>query len=339
VATTSSGTSGKRFIVYGAGAIGGVLGGLLHEAGHDVVLIARGAHLAAIRSGGLRLVTPDGERTLSIPAVASPREIGSIGQGDVVLLAMKSMDTEAALRELAAVADPATPIVCVQNAVANERMALRMFENVYGVCVMFPATHLEPGVVEGSAAPVAAILDIGRYPEGVDDTAREIAAAFESATCVSEPRPDIMRWKYNKLLMNLTNAVDAAAGRGNYGDARARLRAEGETVLKAAGIVFTSAEEDRARRGDILRIPPGSNGSKRSGSSSWQSLARGTGSIEADYLNGEIVLLGRLHGVPAPANEYARQLANRLAREGREPGSVPAEELLRGLEQAVLSAT
>jgi 2-dehydropantoate 2-reductase len=65
-----------------------------------------------------------------------------------------------------------------------------------------------------------------------------------------------------------------------------------------------------------------------SGGSSWQSLARGTGNIEADWLNGEVVLLGRMHQVATPANELLRSTANRMAREGITPGSIPAKDLL-----------
>jgi 2-dehydropantoate 2-reductase len=308
-----------RFVVYGAGAVGGVLGALLAGAGYEVVLIARGEHLTAIRRDGLRVLTPDGERTHRLPAVAGPAEV-DWRAGDVVLLAMKSMDTEAALRALAAHADPTVPVVCVQNGVANERAALRMFENVYAVCVMFPATHLTPGVVVANSSPVPAILDIGRYPDGVDMTAAAVAEAFRAATCHSLPRPDVMRWKYAKLLLNLGNAVEAVHGSVDGHEALlGRLRAEGEAVLRAAGIPYASAEEDRQRRGTILQVRPVA-GQIRGGGSSWQSLVRGTGTIEADYLNGEIVLLGRLYGVPTPDNERIRRLANQYARERRPPG-------------------
>ncbi len=64
-------------------------------------------------------------------------------------------------------------------------------------------------------------------------------------------------------------------------------------------------------------------GAVRGGGSSWQSLARGTGSIEADFLNGEVVLMGRLHGVPTPVNAVLQQVAGELARQGAAPGSVP----------------
>ncbi|MFD2077918.1 2-dehydropantoate 2-reductase [Actinopolymorpha cephalotaxi] len=328
----------RRFVVYGAGAIGGVLGARLHAAGHEVVLIARGAHLAAIRADGLRVESPDGTQTLPIPAVSGPDEV-DWRPGDVVLLAMKSTDTDAAVRALAAVADPATPVVCVQNGVANEPTVLRHFAHVYGVHVMFPATHLTPGVVQAQSAPVTGILDLGRYPHGVDETAERIAAAFRSATFACEPRPDIMRGKYVKLLGNLGNAVDALCGRSGDGDGEnpqeivERLRAEGSAVLEAAGIEFMSFAEDRARRGDLIQVRP-VNGRSRTGSSSWQSLARSTGAIEADHLNGEIVLLGRLHGVPTPANELVRRLANQAARAGDPPGSLRVADFWKLLAAA-----
>ncbi|HEY2288497.1 MAG TPA: ketopantoate reductase C-terminal domain-containing protein, partial [Streptosporangiaceae bacterium] len=79
-------------------------------------------------------------------------------------------------------------------------------------------------------------------------------------------------------------------------------------------------------RGDQVQIAP-ANGARRGGGSSWQSLTRGTGSIEADYLNGEIVLLGREHGVPTPVNELLQRLANQFARDRRAPGSITDGEL------------
>ena len=68
-------------------------------------------------------------------------------------------------------------------------------------------------------------------------------------------------------------------------------------------------------------------GAPRGGGSSWQSLTRGTGSIEADFLNGEVVLLGREHGVPVPVNEALQGLANRAAADRLPPGSLSPEEI------------
>jgi 2-dehydropantoate 2-reductase len=312
-----------RFIVYGAGAVGGALGALLSLAGHQVTLIARGRHRAAIAEGGLVLSLPDVEHRLALPVVSGPGEV-DWRAGDVVLLAMKSQDTEAALRELAAAADPEITVVCVQNGVANERAALRYFPDVYGVCVMFPATHLTPGVVAVHSAPTHGILDVGQYPTGVVTTrAGELAAAFESAGFSARPLADVMAWKHTKLLGNLGNALDAVFGSGPDVDEIYELvRAEGVAVLDAAGIGYATARQEALRRGDLIIRRP-AQGQARAGGSSWQSLARGTGAIEADYLNGEIVLLGRLHGVPTPYNEHARRLAVRAAREGRPPATLP----------------
>ncbi len=318
-----------RFIVYGAGAVGGVLGARLHQAGQDVVLIARGPHLAEIRKAGLRVQDPGTEVTLTVPAVGSPEDV-DWRPGDVVLLAVKSNATSEVVRRLTAVADPATPVCCVQNGVGNEPVALRHFANVYGVCVMMPVGHLAPGVVQAYSTPVTGILDVGRYPGGVDATAEQIAAAFSGATMVSQPRPDMMRWKYRKLLMNLGNAVDALTRPEPAQDELGELvREEGEQVLAAAGIDVVSRAEDEARRSDILTIHR--FGDQKPGGSSWQSLHRGTGSIETDHLNGEIVLLGRLHGVPTPANELLQRTANEAVRLGSPPGTLTAADLLAQL--------
>jgi 2-dehydropantoate 2-reductase len=321
-----------RFVVVGAGAIGGVLGARLHQHGHDVALVARGAHHDAIRDHGLRLVAPDESVVLPIPVFPTSAAVG-ITDDDVVLLCVKAQDTVEVLNDLVRVA-PDVPIVCAQNGVVNEREALRRFADVYGVCVMCPAVHLEPGVVEANAAPVTGILDLGRIPHGVDDRAEAIAAAFSGSTYASVARPDIMRWKYGKLLNNLANALDALFGREVRGsELGQRTRAEGEAVLAAAGIDAVGRDEDAERRGDLL--PLGSRAAtERLGSSSWQSLARGTGAIEADYLNGEVVLLGRLHGVPTPVNAALQRLANDAARRGVEPRSLSPDVLIRVLDEA-----
>ncbi len=323
-----------RFIVFGAGAVGGVAGARLFEAGHDVTLVARGAHREAIAAHGLTLRSPAGSVTLQIPVVADVAAAGA-RDDDVVLLAVKSQHTQAALSALRDTG-AAPAVVCLQNGVANERAALRLFERVYGVVVMCPTTHLKPGVVDACSAPVTGILDVGRAPRGVDDTARALAAALSASTFVSEPRADIMRWKWRKLIMNLGNAVQALCARdtperASAADALvARARAEGEAALRAAGVDAVSDAEDKARRGSLLRVQP-IDGEPRAGGSTWQSLARGAHSIETDWLSGEVVLLGRLHDVPTPANALLVRLAADAARRGAAPGALDAAELLRAL--------
>jgi 2-dehydropantoate 2-reductase len=316
-----------RFIVYGAGGIGGVMGARLHQSGHDVLLIARGAHYEAIRDNGLRVQSAEEDVTLEIPVVDHPSKI-EWRSDDVVFLGMKSQDTLDALTTLEPLAPPSIAIVSLQNGVANERTALRFFDNIYGICVMCPTNYVTPGVVQAYSAPITGLLDIGRYPDGIDDTAEAIAVALRASTYESEARPDIMRWKYGKLLMNLGNGIDAMCGPAARGTELFRIvRREGVETLRAAGIDFVDRDEDAGRRGSFMTMRP-IEGQQRGGGSTWQSLERGLGSVETDYLNGEIVLLGRLHGVPTPANALMQRLTAKAAREGVVAGSVDTQELL-----------
>ena len=319
-------------MVLGAGAIGAVVGGRLCQAGDDVTLIARGAHLEAIQARGLRLESPARSDTVRVTAVGHPRQI-QWDSNHVVLMAVKSQQTQAALVALAAVVPPETPIVCLQNGIANEPAALRLFPNVYAVSLACPAGHLEPGVVQAWSTPVTGLLDIGCYPAGIDQLSAQVAAGFRAATFSSYPVETILRWKHRKLLTNLGNAIEAGCGPherlGPLGDL---LLAEGEAVLSAAGLDAATAQEDRDRRGDLLQ-PGVIAGKSRPGGSSWQSLRRGTGNVETDYLNGEIVFLGRIHGVGTPANELMQRLARERAVARDAPGAVPAAVILDRLKE------
>jgi 2-dehydropantoate 2-reductase len=318
-----------RVVLVGPGAVGGVVGGRMFQHGHDVVLVARGAHREAIAARGLTVDWPEGSVTLPIPVVASPAEV-LFGPDDVVVVAVKSQDTAGVVDALAAAAPPPTPVVCLQNGVSNEPAFLRRFANVHGVTVMAPTWHIEPGVVRAYTHDAAAILDVGRWPGGVDEVTEAVAAAFRASRFESVARPDIPRWKYTKLLLNLTNPVDALCPRDADAERLARMaRAEGEAVLVAAGIDHVTRAEDRARRGETLTIVPIGD-EKRPGASTWQSLARGL-PVEVDHLTGEIVLLSRLHGVGAPVNTVLQEATHRAVAERTPPGSIPAADLLARL--------
>jgi 2-dehydropantoate 2-reductase len=316
-----------RFVVFGAGGIGGVVGARLAQHGHDVALIARGAHRDAIRDHGLTIEDPAGSEVLHLPVAGSPAEAGFTAD-DVVFLAMKSQDTAAAVNDLAAVAPQSTPVFCFQNGVENERVALRAFANVYGCAVLCPTGYLRPGVVQAYSAPTTGIFDVGRFPTGSDDVAATVAAALAGSAMKSVVRDDIMRWKYRKLVTNLGNAIEAVCGPSSRGGELTELvTAEAEAVLDVAGIDRATVAEDLERRADHLSLHR-VGGERRQGGSSWQSLQRGVGAIETDYLNGEIVLLGRLHGMATPVNETLQRLANELAVTRRPPGSFTEAEVL-----------
>jgi 2-dehydropantoate 2-reductase len=332
-----------HYMILGAGAVGGTIGGRLHQHGHRVTLVARGDHHDAIRDGGLLLATPDGEHRLDVPVALS----AAVLEPDTVLvLTVKSQDSAAVLESWAdvpvrggGVAGDRLPLVCAQNGVVNERLALRLFARVYAVCVWLPATYLTPGTVSAEGHPHSGVLHLGRYPGGVaserssaasdaagfsDETAERIAADLSGSGFVAPVREDVMRWKYGKLLANLGNGISALFGSADQ-ELSGRLRAEGMAVLDAAGLAYTSREEEAAERAGRLQVVPVA-GHRRGGGSTWQSLARGTGSVEVDYLNGEIVLLGREHGVPTPVNLAVQRAVRRAARAGIGAGEFQAEE-------------
>lgn len=325
-----------RFIIYGAGAIGGAIGGRLALNGHDVVLIARGAHLEALQRDGLRLRTPDGDHVLAIPAVSGPSEI-AFQPGDVVILAMKTQDTERALHDLELAAPPDIAVVCAQNGVENERLASRRFRNVYGMLVALPATHLEPGEVIASGAPLTGALHAGRFPEGVDATIEEVCAALRASNFTSDPDPQAMKLKYRKLQLNLGNGLEVVVRRsawgatGALGDVAAKLREEAVACYRAAGIAWTDPEEYQQRVTNHYRSQP-IDGKERGASSTLQSVMRGHSTIEVDYLNGEISLLGRLHGVATPYNDVVRRMAVAVAAGKLEAGSVSLMDVVLAAE-------
>ena len=136
-------------------------------------------------------------------------------------------------------------------------------------------------------------------PDGVDELDARVAADLSSASFSSRPDADILAWKRAKLLLNLGNAVEAACADPQSEAAGAlaeRARAEGEESFRAAGWTWTDDASFAERRRGILAPWRPANGNDRVGGSTMQSLLRRTGSTEVDYLNGEIVLLGRLHG-------------------------------------------
>ncbi len=319
-----------RIIIHGVGAVGGVLATALAATGAEVIGIARGDRLAAIQKTGLTLRSPEGETFARFTGAASPAEI-EFRDDDMILLTVKSQDSAAALDDLRAAGVTDQPIFCAQNSVANEDMALRLFPNVHGINVMMPTEYRTPGETLVFGKPKHGIFDIGRYPHGSDAADHALADALEAADVACFVTDDVMACKYGKLLVNLGNIVEAALGRGtDAGEILETLRAEGRAVLDAAGISYADVGGNDPRRESLLNIVE-IEGITRIGSSSSQSLARGAGRIETDYLNGEIALIARRIGIAAPANSFAARLAARLARGGAAPGSVTQDEFARGI--------
>ena len=331
-----------RYVVIGAGAIGGAIGGRLAHAGLDAVLVARGEHLAVLQRDGLRLRTPDEDVTVPVHAVGGPEQL-LLGPDDVLVVATKTQQAPDALvawadapvhedGRPAGTAGERLPVLMALNGVASEAMALRYFSRVYGVCVWMPAVHLRPGEVILRGAPRSGMLHIGRVPAQVDAHDEALLAQVQrdlSAANYDVPLPaDVMPWKYRKLISNLGNIFQALVhGNGDTASLTALAVAEARAVLDGAGIACTSDEDERAARdaGFTMHEVPGV--ASDVGGSTWQSLTRGTGNVETDYLNGEIALIAHRTGQLAPVNARLATLARQAAASGMKPGAMSAEQL------------
>ena len=320
-----------RFIVYGAGAIGSTVGGHLFRTGHNVVLVGNAQHVDKIREAGLRLVTPEETYVLKVPACKKAEELAPLSDEDVILLSAKSQHTFLCLGQLKNAGAPRTlPIFCVQNSICNEALATRIFDRIYGVMVNVPGIFLQPGEVINAITGNRGFLEVGRYPRGLDELARQVADAFKKAGFAGGVNDWVMKAKGAKCLGNLGNALSAITdGKGDSTAFIAETRREAMTVWQAAGIEWENREafEKRVRASRGVDAMPKGYGRFRTHGSSWQSLMRGTGNIEAEQLNGDVVMLGRFLGIRTPYNNVLWRVAEEMATKSERPGKYTVGEL------------
>jgi 2-dehydropantoate 2-reductase len=332
-----------RYIVIGAGAVGGGIGGCLHRAGLDAVLVARGDQLTALRRGGLEVVTPAETYRVPVVAVGGPDEV-QLTRDDILVLATKTQQAEAALLQWVdapviggGTAGERLPMITALNGVASEWLALRYFARVYGACVWMWANFTRPGRVILSGSPTVGLFHLGRVPAAAtDDTDRElldrIVADWHRASLEVRVPADVMPWKYRKLLTNLGNAYQALLGDTRGVETLIRQAVEeGRAVLDQAGIEVIPDEVEAEAR-TAYAVVDLSEREGFLGGSTWQSLVRGTGNVEIDYLNGEIVLEARRHGREAPVNARIAALVRQAARRGDGAGSLTVGEIRRALD-------
>lgn len=297
----------ERLIVIGAGAVGGSIGGYLHESNFPTVLIARGEHGLAIRKRGLNIRSPKRQVTVNPVCFESIREVsqhdGGWRSGDVVMIATKLTDAESVMDEILDAGARQVPVVLATNGVHGERWAQSRFENVISMLVWMPVTHLNAGEVCVHGATCPGILDVGPVGSITDaqkSLSKDLAARLESIGFESTSRLDIDRWKRAKWITNLGNAAQAMV----TDDWRAVAKAaqdEGVAVLQAANLEHVPKKKLFAR---VTSITLGEiDGQVRGGGSTWQSYQRGK-PLESRWLEGAMADLADEVGVPAPVNRF-----------------------------------
>ena len=314
-----------RYIIIGAGAVGASLAAEFETHGIPYVLVGRGAQIAHIAAHGLSYSRPTQTRALRLNAVdtATPPVLTT---DDILVLTVKTQDVEAATDfwawlpiEGGGLASE-LPLITLQNGLAAEDIALRRFARIYAASIRIPARYTVTGEVFVAGGQKVGVVTLGLYPNGLDDTGLKIVSDLAKAGYLAQASADIRRWKAAKLEHNVTNAIELFAGTPEARTkAASDLAEEARTVLVAAGYDPASPSEwtidvDGWQAAIENKDEPGRQ-------STWQSFVRGTSS-EVDYLNGEIVRLGRLHGVPTPLNAAFQRAAARLSRDGGKPGSL-----------------
>ena len=318
-------------MIYGAGAVGGVLGGLLSLSGEQVVLIGRPGNVNEIRAHGLNIVTSSRTHNIMLPAVTSPKQI-DFGPHDVVFLCVKGQDTETAIDELHSVVND-IPVFCFQNGVRNEEIVSKYYAHVYGVMVKAILFFTRDGeVIARGDSPNQ--LVVGSYPKGTDELTEDVSAKLRHAGYEVTVTPEIMSYKYGKLIGNLTNAVGAITNVAGEEVERITqsVQNEGKEILAMAGIkwVFTDEPSPRRPKDAVNQSYNGLSGTPLG--STWQSLTRQQGAVETEFLNGEIVRIAAKFAKRVPINETLLHITVEMAVNHELPGKYSPAELIRLLK-------
>jgi 2-dehydropantoate 2-reductase len=328
-----------RIGLIGAGALGGTFAALLDRAGHEVVVTARGEHLAAIREHGLALEGAYGDVLARIRAVEALTE-----RPELALLAVKAQDAVAAAEQNAGML-AGVPVVVVQNGVQGPQ-ALRATlpgSPLIGAASLIAASYLSPGVVTVTARGTT-VLAAGSA------SAAELRAAAAVLGQVVDIRTadDLAGVQWSKLVVNQLNAAPALTGLGQQealgslaltaaiaAAMRETIRVAHAEGVRLAGLPALSPGLIRTlqalplplaalvlRRGVLARV-----GSVPNPGSTLQSIRRGR-PTEIDHLSGAVVAAGERLGVPTPVNTRIVELVHEVAASGR---FLPPDEAARRL--------
>ena len=339
---TSKETGIQQIAIIGAGAIGSALGALLHRAGQNVLLIGRPAHVAAIRQDGLQVDGKMGNFTVKLEAT---ERLNS--RPDIALLTVKTQDVTDALKaNLTFLTD--VPVVTFQNGVRSDELAASLLsrKQILSAVVLMHVTYLSPGKV---TMVFPGKLVLGR-PFGPRDGQLEKVSQILNQAVSTRMSDNIQGAHWLKLIVNLNNALPAITNRtmsqvyenGFLRDLAVGLMREGLRVINRANIRLESLPNFSVGLTRLMSwIPPGLAGRIAANKvrrlttlwpllgSTLQSIQRGRPS-EIDYLNGEIVELGKVYGEAAPLNTKIVDFVHQVEHTGQ---FLSPEEIRRAFEK------
>jgi len=309
-----------RIAVLGAGGVGAYYGGLLARAGHDVVLLARGANLEALRSRALEVRTPEGAFTVAVEATGDASGLGCV---DLAIVAVKTYSLAQIAPAAARAAVAGAIVVPLLNGVEAAEALVRAgvpSGAVLGGLTQVSAVRTAPGVVE-RRSPFQRVV-VGEMAGGFSERAERVAAAFRAAGADASASPDVTAELWRKLAFIAPMAAACGLSRSPVGPILSlplgtllveRAVRETFAVARALGVALGGQDEEESRTIAFIRSLPG--GLKPS---FLLDLEAG-GPTEIDDLCGAVSRLGRRAGVPTPVHDTAAAALSVAA-----PGAGPA---------------
>jgi 2-dehydropantoate 2-reductase len=293
-----------RIAILGAGGVGGYYGGILARAGHPVAMLARGAHLDALRERGLEVRTPEGTFTVAVEAAGSPEELGAVELAVVAVKGYSLAEIAPAARLLAEAGALILPLLngveaagrLVESGVPDDR--------VLGGLTEISAVRVSPGIVERRSSFQRVV--VGERAGEASERCERIAAAFREAGAEARASADITADLWRKLAFISTMAAACGLARSPIASIRdkplghlliERAVREVLTVGRALGVDLTGDDEARIL-GFVDSLAPGLK------PSFLLDLESG-GPTEIDDLSGAVSRLGRKAGVETPVHDVA----------------------------------
>jgi 2-dehydropantoate 2-reductase len=292
-----------RIAVIGTGGIGGPYGASLAKAGADVIFVARGAHLAAMRENGLRIEGDRGETHIRPAQVTD--DIASIGTVDVILFCVKLWDVEPAAEQLRAIIGPQTAVIPLQNGIDAAERLIRILGDVavMGGMAFVTGTIVAPGVIRQTGSYQR--MTFGELDGQISERGQRVRDLCEAAGFEAVLSPDIMVPVWEKFILLVPLSGLNALTRLPLGKWRrdpdllalyeAALR-ETVAVGLAEGIRLPPDSIDETLA--MMRSMPAHHTT-----SMGNDLLRGN-RLELPWFAGKVVELGRRHGIPTPVNGF-----------------------------------
>jgi len=294
--------------VVGAGGTGGYYGGALARAGNQVTMVARGPHLAAIRATGLQVNTVLlGDFHLDVDATD---DMSSVGPVDLVIFAVKSYGTNAAIRDMGPLVGDDTMIISTQNGIDSERLLGEALgtEHVLGCAATVSAKIDAPGVVTQGGGPGSLVIgEMGsadlNAQGAVTERVNDLVERCKAAGLAAETHEDIVMAIWEKFIFICALSGMTALTRKPIGEIFAQPSTTEMYLQVLAEVAEVGRAEGVALPGDIAQNTLAATQAREPfiiGSMGHDLIAGNP--IEIGLLNGRVVELGKKHGIPTPAN-------------------------------------